>query len=295
MSQFAKCLTIEEIERFHPSVEWTNGNRAAIEALGYLQRLEQKAGGILGLSTGFSKIDAATSGLEPGRVWIIGARPGVGKTALACQILSRVAASGTPCAFVTLEQPVDQIVLRMGLGHARLSKSEAVRNRANMKLALEGVKHVGMLPIRYLERPPLWSAIRDSLPELSKEGVKVLAIDYLQLLDRSEPFKSRADALGQITAELKDAAKVHSMTILALAQLNRGSAQGRSERPMIHHLKDAGSIEQDADVVLLLVREEEGGSLTATGYIDIAKNRDGPCGVAPMTFHGSSFRWEEKD
>lgn len=294
MKTIPEHLDADQAAAYLAAPDWQQGTQAAMDALAYLHRKQAAPEGITGLRTGIHELDVATGGMELGRVWTIAARPGVGKTAMAGQIIRNNAEAGIPVAFLTLEQPKEQIVLRMALGRAGLSVRQAIANKANNGKIMHHLAEVGKMPVHYLDGPAKWKTIEDSAPFISAMGIKLLVIDYLQLLDRSEAMRSRVDVLGEITANMKTFAKECGITVLALAQVNRSG----DASPTMSNLKDAGSIEQDADVVILLHRDpvngEDGkpsGQLGETGNIIIAKNRDGTTGALPATFKGETFTW----
>jgi replicative DNA helicase len=277
------------------ATKWQTGKEAAIEALKWLHRKQAAPDGIIGLPTGFHEIDVATGGMEPGRVWIVGARPGVGKTAQAGQIARHNAELGNKVAFFTFEQPPAQLILRMAVGKIGASIRRVIATPGLNRQIMEAMRDIGQLPIEYCEGPPRWTAIKDAIAMQADQGAKLVVADYLQLIDRSDAMRSRVDALGQITAELKTVAKESGVAVVALAQLNRSG----NDAPSLVHLKDAGSIEQDADVVILLhrdqVKDTDGkptGDLEDTGAMMLAKNRDGGTGSYDAHFDGSTYTWK---
>lgn len=289
----------EDIEKAIKAIEsptkWQTGKEAAIEAFQWLHRKQAAPDGIIGLPTGLHEIDVATGGMEPGRVWIVGARPGVGKTALAGQVARHNAELGNKVAFFTFEQPPAQLILRMAVGKIGASIRRVISTPGLNVSIMNAMRDIGQLPIEYCEGPPKWTAIRDAIAMKAEQGAKLVVIDYLQLIDRSDAMRSRVDALGQITAELKTVAKESGAAVMALAQLNRSG----NDAPSLVHLKDAGSIEQDADVVILLHRDQtkdtDGkptGDLEDTGAMMLAKNRDGGTGSHEANFDGSTYTWK---
>lgn len=251
------------------------------------------AGKPRGLKTGFSKLDEMTMGLRPGWLYILAARPGVGKTTLALQIALNVAIGGAHTHFVTIEQ-------------------------MDVDLMSKAIGHVGRIPLRSMltgdmgeeEMERFSSATRDicaskiALDE-SSEGdlgnleiicnrakrqgkLAFLVVDYLQLMSISGAyFRSRNDELAKISRSLKKLAIKLKVPILALAQINRRGAEDGGA-PQVHHIKDCGAIEQDADVIMILHKTDEGT------IINVGKNRRGDTGEIAMDGDLAHSHFSEK-
>lgn len=265
---------------------------AARSALAYIERLAASKDGVLGHKTGFAKLDHATNGLEPGRFWLWGARPGTGKTALMTQVAVTLASAGTKVGIVSLEQPAEQLLLRAAFQRTGCSRWDVVRDAGGAVGRVAGaVVALAKLPIRYAEGPPTWSELRKTLALWSEDGVSVVFLDYLQLLDRSDPAP-RIDVVGRISADIKSASKQFGMTLVGLSQLNRLAAR---EAAHMSHLRESGTLEQDADIVCLLDRqaEPEDPGEPVEVLLKIAKSRDGFTGSLPLLFDGPRYKFTE--
>ncbi len=273
-----------------PEVSATDAKR---EAIRYLMRLIESGDGVTGLRTGFAALDRATAGLEQGRFWTIGARPGSGKTALALQLGVGLASGGHPVGVITLEQSVPQLMIRAALQASGCSRLDFLRDVGAAQLRVrDSLAKVAALPIRWADGPPVWAELRKLLALWSADGIEVVFLDYAQLLDRTDPAP-RLDVVARISADMKQAAKEHGICIVALAQLNRIAA---TSAPGMHHLRESGCYEQDSDVVVLLDRHADDDAdprdPVATDLV-VAKSRDGFCGRVPLVFHGPSYRFTE--
>lgn len=232
-----------------------------------------------GVRIGFPRIDDATHGLRGGQLIVLGARPGVGKTAMACRIANNVAMDGGDVWFFSIEMTETEIAQRLvalhgvGMGWARDESSASARDA------------VARLPIRIVsESGP---TVTDMRALLRRHGAGALVIvDYLQIIHPGGRFDSRAQAIDEITVGLKRMAREFEVPVLALAQLNRAmEAGGKIRRPMLSDLRESGSIEAHADVILFVHREKyyDPENNAADGII--AKQRQGPCPVTcPLVF-----------
>jgi replicative DNA helicase len=247
---------------------------------------------ISGISTGFTDLDEITAGLQNSELIIVAARPSVGKTALALNLAGNVAVKEKlPVFFVSLEQArvelaerllcaqaeVDSHKLRKGhLSGADMDKLiEAGEKLRQAKLFIDDTAGQGMLRIAA-------NARRLKL----KEHIKVVFIDYLQLIDPDNRRDNRQEQVAQISRRLKFLARELEIPVVALAQLNRGLEDRQGHEPRLADLRESGSIEQDADTVMLLHRPElyEPGQHEGTLDVIVAKQRNGPTGKKTLTY-----------
>ena len=282
------------------------------DAITSIEQLVANKGGITGLSTGFHFLDNMTSGLHAGEMFVIAARPSMGKTALAMNIAEHVALdAGQPVAVFSLEMSSPQLVQRLLCSRARVD-SKKLRDGFIGKQELGSISSAAGLLSKakmFVDDTPGLSILelRAKARRLhNREGIKLVVIDYLQLL-RSNTRRAqdnRQIEIAEISSGVKALAKELKIPVIVLAQLNRNpeSRTGDSKgRPRLSDLRESGSIEQDADVVALLVREkyyaeDEEARKEAEGKatLIIAKQRNGPTGDVPLTFLEDYTRFEDR-
>jgi replicative DNA helicase len=282
------------------------------DAITSIEQLVANKGGITGLSTGFHVLDNMTSGLHAGEMFVIAARPSMGKTALAMNIAEHVALdAGKPVAVFSLEMSSPQLVQRLLCSRARVD-SKKLRDGFIGKQELGSISSAAGLLSKakmFVDDTPGLSILelRAKARRLhNREGIKLVVIDYLQLL-RSNSRRAqdnRQIEIAEISSGVKALAKELKIPVIVLAQLNRNpeSRTGDSKgRPRLSDLRESGSIEQDADVVALLVREkyyaeDEEARKEAEGKatLIIAKQRNGPTGDVPLTFLEDYTRFEDR-
>jgi len=253
-----------------------------------------------GLSTGWSRFDAFTGGLMPTDLVILAARPSMGKTAWATNLILNMAAQGHPVGVFSLETDEDGLALRI-LGTVSGTNTAGLRNKSLSSQAMDGVyrdgETAGRLPIVYDFRPDLGiSDLRASARRMaSAHGVKVLVIDYLQFM-RPGKAERREAAFADISRGLKVVAKELRVPVLVLSQLNRGVEQRGGEKiPQLSDLRESGAIEQDADVVMFLHRPGYYDRDLAKGptSLIIAKFRNGPTGTLNFDLNLTSGKFTE--
>ncbi|MBS1149410.1 MAG: dnaB, partial [Myxococcaceae bacterium] len=280
-------------------------------ALTLLDKMKGSAGGITGLSTGFIDLDNQLTGLHPGELIILAARPGVGKTSLAMNIALHAAKEGKAVGVFSLEMPSVQLVTRLlataarvdmkKLRGGRLSQTdmEKITETANelfsLKLFVDDSGALSSFDLRAKAR-----RLKAKEPTLS-----LLVIDYLQLMHQKGKVESRQLEVSEISRALKQLAKELNLPVIALSQLNRKVEERKGGKPMLSDLRESGAIEQDADVVMFIHREDEGedgegggggGSFKTTIPVEliIAKQRNGPIGSVDLLFLSEYTRFESK-
>lgn len=272
----------------------------------------QETTGITGLETGFSGLDKLTSGLQNGDLVIIAGRPSMGKTALAMNIVEHVAISSAkpkPVVVFSLEMPTEQLVLRMisSFGHIGGSKlrdgsmSETDWNSFNhaVRALEESVVLIDETPsITPTEIRAKCRRLKRKHPELA-----LIMVDYLQLMSVYGKSENRVQEISEISRSLKALAKEIGVPVIALSQLNRGVESrpkvGKGRMPHMADLRESGSIEQDADIIAFIYRDEQ---YHDDGYsnpeevgkadLKIAKHRNGPTGNIKLAFIGEYARFE---
>lgn len=276
------------------------------KALERIQRSQQSTG-LTGIPSGFPSLDAITMGWQPGNLIVIGARPGHGKTAIALN-MARCAAvdNGIPTAFFTLEMTDVELADRLiGTETGLISN----KRKGKVKMTDEDWAHLEAALVRaakaplYIDETPglTISEFTSKIKRMKAEkGIEIAFVDYLQLMHSSgNEFQYRAQEIGDISRQLKETAKELKIPIVALAQLNRnlmarqGSVNGR---PLLSDLKDSGSIEQDADMVLFIHRPALLGLTEGPADVAelvVAKNRSGEMGVVNLTYNGDLVKFSE--
>jgi replicative DNA helicase len=260
---------------------------------------------VTGVPTGFKDLDKITAGLQPGELIIIAARPSMGKTALALNIAEHVALGfKKPVALFSMEMGGEQLVTRLLASLGRLDQSKVRVGKLSdnewneLTKAMEKVQEAA---IHIDETPALTPLeVRARARRLHRQHgpLGLIIVDYLQLMTvpsggRNE--ENRATQVAEISRSLKALAKELHVPVVALSQLNRALEQRSEKRPMMSDLRESGAIEQDADVILFIYRDEvydKQSKDAGSAEINVAKQRNGPTGVVKLTFLGPQTRFE---
>ncbi len=296
------------------------------QAFDVLTTARQSGGGVTGFSSGFIELDRRTSGLHKGDLYIVAGRPGMGKTSFVLNVAANVAApklvpsdvpgapaiekSGDGVAFFSLEMPREQLA-------SRLLSSEARVNMANLRSGqvspedwnklTEAAARMGRLPL-WLDDTPAISILdlRAKLRRLQAElrrhpdGPKdlgLVAIDYLQLMSGRKGVTSREQEISEISRGLKQLAKEMGVPVMALSQLNRSveTRTTKDKRPQLSDLRESGAIEQDADAIMFIYRDEyyfEDSPHKGQAEVIVAKQRNGPTGTVRVKFTHQYTRFD---
>ena len=284
----------------------------SLEALGIIDSLYQQRGSLTGLATGFSDFDKLTNGLQPSEMIVIAARPSMGKTALAMNVVEHaVLQAGKTVAVYSLEMSAEQLVLRMLCSMARVDMQK-IRNgfmsKADVSNMVAATNQIAESRL-YIDDTPGLTILElqaNARRLKARGGLDLIVIDYLQLM-RSPSRRgqeNRQVEVSEISAGVKALAKELKIPILVLAQLNRNpdTRAGESKgRPKLSDLRESGSIEQDADIVALLWREsyytadeDEKKEKEGLAELEIAKHRNGPVDRVKLTFLKSITRFEDR-
>ncbi len=259
-----------------------------------IEQLYNSEGQITGVPTGYSDLDRMTSGFQKSDLIIVAARPSVGKTAFVLNISQNIAVrEGLPVAIFSLEMSKDQLVQRMLCAEAYIDGHKLRTGKLDdddwPRLSM-GVSTLSNAPIYIDDTPGITiSEMRSKLRRLKMEvGLSFVAIDYLQLIHgRRNSSESRQQEISEISRSLKQLARELEVPIVALAQLSRSVEQRQDKRPMLSDIRESGSIEQDADVVAFLYRDDyydpESEKKNIIEII-IAKQRNGPVGKIELVF-----------
>jgi replicative DNA helicase len=262
---------------------------------------------LTGISSGFRGFDQITNGLQAGELIIIAARPSMGKTAFTLNIAANVAMnSKDPVAFFSLEMGAEQLVHRLMGSEARLDLSKLRRGqieRNEFSQLITAAGKLGEAPLFIDETASLSiSEMRSkSRRYVKNHNVKLIIVDYLQLMNGPEGYESKAVEVAEISKGLKGIARELKVPVIALSQLNRGVESRIDKRPMMSDLRESGAIEQDADVIAFLYREEyylrdkTPEDKIGIAEVIVAKNRNGPTGVIELRFSGNITRFVDLD
>ena len=266
---------------------------------------------INGVATGFKVLDEMTGGMHPGEMIIIAARPSMGKTSFAMNIVENVAVDqNRPCAVFSLEMTADSLVQRLICSRAKINMralmSGQFLNQGSFQQMTRAASALAGSKI-FIDDTPALSILdlRSKARRLHKmHKIEMIMVDYLQLC-RSTSRRAqdnRQQEIAEISSGLKALAKELSLPIIVLAQLNRGAESRTSNKPKLSDLRESGSIEQDADVVALLFRpeyyaEDDDSRAETAGEAEllIAKQRNGPTGGVPLTFRKEFMRFEDRE
>ena len=268
-----------------------------------LEQIEQMAGRpemITGVPTGFTDFDQMTAGLQRQDLIIIAARPSQGKTGLALNVAQNAARQGYVVGIFSLEMSSEQLVSRLLCSEARVDAHRlrtGYLNREEWAKLADGLRRICGMQI-FLDDTPGQSVLemRAKTRRLKAEhGLDMLIIDYLQLMSGHGRTESRQQEVSQISRELKGLAKELDVPVIALSQLSRAPEMRSDHRPQLSDLRESGSIEQDADVVAFIYRDEvynaESPDKGVTELI-IGKQRNGPTGTVKLFFYKEFTRFE---
>ena len=271
-----------------------------------IEKLQQHKGLVTGVPTGFVDLDEMTSGLQPSDLVLVAARPSMGKTSFVLNIAQHVGTStDMTVGFFSLEMSKEQLFMRMLTSEARIDAhrfrsgylnekdygrlSHALGTLAEARVFIDDTASIGVLEMRAKAR------------RLKAEhGLHLLIIDYIQLMQGRGRFESRQAELASISRSLKGLAKELSVPIVALSQLSRAPETRSDHRPQLSDLRESGALEQDADVVMFIFREEQyrdadgnpNQEAEGTAEIIIGKQRNGPVGTAKLAFIKEHTRFE---
>jgi replicative DNA helicase len=273
------------------------------ETMEYIEQLYQRKGKLLGVPTGLPDLDRLLSGMNPSDLVILAARPSMGKSALAHNICGHVAfREHKPVAIFTLEMDREQILTRMLATEARIDMqrvrtgtlntddwkrlSEAAGKMENGLLFINDAPGISVMEIRAETR-----RLKMRHPELA-----IVVVDYLQLMQSgSKGYQSREQEISDYSRSLKELARELEITVVALSQLNRAVENRPDKRPQLADLRESGAIEQDADIVMFLYREEyynPDGQNTGQAEVIVRKHRNGPLGTIHLAFHPQYLLFE---
>jgi replicative DNA helicase len=260
---------------------------------------------VTGVETGFTDLDSKTSGLQPGDLIVIAARPSMGKTALAMNIAAYAATHGKVVGMFSLEMSKESLLIRLLCSEARVDSHKlrtGFSSREDWGKMSNALGRLAEAPL-FIEDTPSLSVLqmRAKARQLKSErGLDLLVIDYLQLATGHGRFENRTQEVSYISRGLKAIAKELHIPVVALSQLSRAPEQHGGGEPQLHHLRESGSIEQDADVVIFIHRDKrqvpEGEEFDPDAGFEskliIGKQRNGPTGNVNVVFQRRFVRFE---
>jgi replicative DNA helicase len=265
------------------------------ESFPKIEQLFEHKSFITGISTGFTDVDKMTRGFQRGDLIIVAARPSMGKTSLVLNIAQHVATSGSVAGFFSLEMSKEQLFMRMLASEAKIDNYRLMSGQIGQKEygqithALETLSDARL----YIDDTPGIGALemRAKARRLQAEhGLDLLAIDYIQLMTSRGRSENRTLELASISRSLKGLAKELNVPIVVLSQLSRAPEARSDKRPQLADLRESGALEQDADVVILIFREEmykqdnEPSESDGIAELIVAKQRNGPTGLIKLAF-----------
>ncbi len=259
---------------------------------------------ITGLPTGFDQLDRMTAGFQPGDLVIIAGRPGMGKTAFAVNIgINACVTRNVPIAIFSLEMPKEQIMRRMLCSEARVSGTRlrsGMLSREDWPKLASAAGVLSELPVWIDDTPGLSiMELRAKTRRLKAEtGLGLIVVDYMQLMRAGFRVDSREQEISEISRSMKNLAKELSIPVIALSQLNRAveNRAGKDKRPQLADLRESGAIEQDADTILFIYRDEvyqrDDANNKGVAEIIVGKQRSGPTGTLKCRFFSEYTRFD---
>jgi replicative DNA helicase len=269
----------------------------------HLSEIKSHKKGITGVSTGFSKFDEITSGLQKGDFIVVAGRPSMGKTALSLNMAINSALLGCSVGIFSLEMSAEQLTLRLlssesGTAHHKIrnatissdewvSLTNVAAQLAELKLYIDDTAGLSLMELRARARKLK-----------AEKNIDLLVIDYLQMLHSGKRHENRHQEVSEISRSLKSLAKELAIPILVGSQLSRAVDSRMDKRPMLSDLRESGAIEQDADVIMFLYRDIVYNSETenpCSAELIIGKQRNGPTGTIPLNFIRELTKFEDVD
>jgi len=277
-------------------------NATLRENLKELEDTSRKLGEISGLSTGYPKLDEKLLGMQPGQLIVLAARPAMGKTSLALNIaVSSCLQSGLPVAIFSLEMLATELSMRILTGRAKVD-SKRVRTKnfldTDLRSLAKATQELSSLPIFINDsgNTTILDIQSQSRKIKAEQGLGLIVIDYLQLMGSINKNMQREQQIAEISRGLKTMAKELGCPVIALSQLNRGVESRPDKRPTTADLRESGAIEQDADIVMFVYRDEvynkESTKEPGVAEIIVGKNRAGEIGTARLAWVGAYTSFE---
>ena len=273
------------------------------KAVDRIDELYKNKNSLTGLTTGFEELDKMTSGLQPSDMVVVAGRPSMGKTTFAMNLCENVALKAhKPVLVFSMEMPADSIVMRMLSSLGRINQTSIRSGRLDQDDWPRITSAIQMLSEQkfFIDDTPALSPLelRTRARRVAREcggQLGMIMIDYLQLM-QVPGADSRVNEISEISRSLKGLAKELNCPVVALSQLNRSLEQRPNKRPVMSDLRESGAIEQDADVIMFLYRDEVYNQDTTEkgiGEVIIGKQRNGPIGTVRVAFRGEYLRFDD--
>ena len=272
------------------------------QAVDKIETLFEQEGAITGASTGFTDFDSLTSGLQPSDLIIVAGRPSMGKTTIAMNMAENIALKcGKPVAVFSMEMPGDSLAMRMMSSLGRIDQNKVRTGKLEDDDWPRLTSAINILAGTQLfidDSPALTpTEVRARARRLARDHgqLGLIVVDYLQLMQSPSSGDNRVQQISDISRGLKALAKELNVPVVALSQLNRNLEQRPNKRPVMSDLRDSGAIEQDADLIVFVYRDEvynEDSPDKGIAEIIIGKQRNGPLGTVRLTFLGQYTRFE---
>ncbi len=284
---------IFRITQLSNSGEFVPISEIVMNALNKIEMASKLQGTVTGLATGFTDLDYKTAGFQPSDLILIAARPSMGKTAFTLNIAQHVAfRDNMCCAIFSLEMSKEQLVNRLFSLEAHVDAQKLRTGKLQdmeWEKLIEGAGIIGQSKLIIDDTPSISvSELRSKCRKYKQEhGLSLIMIDYLQLMRGGGKTESRQQEISDISRSLKSIARELEVPVIALSQLNRGVEQRDDKRPMLSDLRDSGAIEQDADVVMFIYRDDYYNKDTENKNVSeiiIAKQRNGPVGTVELAW-----------
>lgn len=278
------------VEAILPTIDngsQTRPTTAYDAAVGLISELGETSSRRRPVRTGIDRVDRIAGGLMPGELEIIAARPGNGKTSLAMQVAMFTAEQDRPVLVVSLEMTASELVGRVLCGATGVASSQVRQRGVDPNQFNNALLELKELPLTIFDPPTATMRQIRAVAKMQSAagGLELLVIDYIGLVQPRDRRLQRTEQVAEITAAMKQLAKEIDVPVIALCQLNR---QADGATPILSHLRESGAIEQDADVVVFLHREDE------TNFkLIIAKHRHGDTGEIPVAFDGAKTRFSD--
>ncbi len=298
---YAEGRVLEISEKGHRRGEFKPIRNLLSQAVDRIDELYRSQSSIIGVPTGYSDLDEMTSGLQRSDLVIIAGRPSMGKTSLAMNIAENAAIGHkVPVAVFSMEMPGSQLAMRMMASLGRINAHRVRTGKLHdddWPRLTSAVSMLNEAPIFIDDTPALTPLeLRSRARRLKREhGLGLIIVDYLQLMSSSGPEDNRATEISSITRSLKALAKELDVPLIAMSQLNRSVESRTDKRPVMSDLRESGAIEQDADMILFIYRDEvynEDSPEKGVAEVIIGKQRNGPIGKVRLTFLGEYTRFE---
>jgi replicative DNA helicase len=271
-----------------------------------IEALQRGGKSITGVPSGFTDLDELTSGFQASDLIVVAARPSMGKTALILNVVQHAAIEhNVPVALFSLEMSKESLVQRMLTGEARVDAQKLRKGMLRDDDFPRLARAAGILaqaPIFIDDSPGITLLeMRSAARRLRADAnIGLVVVDYLQLIQSTSDAENRTQEISQISRSLKALAKELAVPVVALSQLSRATEQRTDKRPQLSDLRESGAIEQDADLVMFIYRQEmyegptdkDGNSLEGRAEVIVGKQRNGPTGIVNLFFHKAYTRFE---